>query len=339
LGLAEFVLRSLPSTALGYAVRDRVFVPPAEFERRQVRNSLGTYDREPAGADPERHRVLLLGDSYVESISMARGRSLPDRLVAHLDGFRPGAYDVFSLSKSGWGQREELRALQRFGPRLAPDRVVLLFTSRNDPLNNARDLPGLDENLRLRGEMLNEGRPWSRSFRYDQAAALWFPGSALNQLISHRLTVSRLRPLDPVPLQFLAFSPERQAMWDATWEETAELLRALRSVSEELGATFEVVSASSPEGVLPEDQGAERLRAAHPSFDSLSFDTDLPDRRLSQICAELEIPFFTLQPSLRVREVQVGPLHWRYDGHWNEVGNDEAAALIARRIVGSENER
>lgn len=333
LGLVEVALRALPSAVVGYAYRDGVFVPPTEFIRRNERNSLGAHDIEPAAADPGRVRVLLLGDSYVESISMPIDHSLPRRVAVHLESQRPGAYDLVSLSKGGWGQREELEALERYGPSLQPDRVVLLFTARNDPLNNARDLPGHEENLRLRGQMLEEGRAWSRAFRADQAVGLWFPRSALNRLISHRMTVAQLRPMDPVPLQFLAFSPDRQPMWVATWKQTGLLLRQLRAASEALGATFEVMSASLPEGVLPVEEGADRLRSAHALFDGLRFDVDLPDRRLAQLCAELGIPFLALQPSLRVLEGPAGPLHWRYDGHWNRAGNDRAGELIATQII------
>jgi hypothetical protein len=90
-----------------------------------------------------------------------------------------------------------------------------------------------------------------------------------------------------------------------------------------------VASGSTPEGVLAPEDGAARLRGAHPALAGLDFDVDLVDRELERRCRALGIPFRALQPALRALEATDGPLHWRHDGHWNEAGNDAAARLLA----------
>ncbi|MEE2664949.1 MAG: hypothetical protein VX681_12600 [Myxococcota bacterium] len=333
LAIAELGVRLLPSTVLGFDYRDGLFLRAQEFEQQIERNSLGVHDVEPARRRGTRRRVLLLGDSYVAASSVPIEQGVARRLAQHLEQRVPGGYDVVSLSSDGWGQREELAALSLHGGVLAPDLVLLLFTARNDPFNNARDLEGRDEDRRTRQAMMRDGRSWSRSFRSEDARGLWLPASALNRLIAHRLTVRALLPRDPVPMPFLAFSPERAAMWAGPWRETEQLLRQLRRRATTLDAGFAVVSASTPEGVMEPARGAARFRAAHPALADLEFDVDLPDRELASICQRLGIAFRALQPELRALEREEGPLHWRHDGHWNAKGNDAAGHLLADFVI------
>jgi hypothetical protein len=211
--------------------------------------------------------------------------------------------------------------------------VLLLFTARNDVYNNARQVEGREENRRLREAIVSEGRAWTRAFRRDQAVGLLVPGSALNRLVAHRLTVRALRPRDPVPLPFLAFAPAQREAWAGAWHDTEVLIAALRREAAEQGAALLVASGSTPEGVLDPQRGAERLRASHPALAALEFDVDLPDRELDRICARLAIPYRALQPALRALEARDGPLHWRHDGHWNAAGNDAAARLLADFVL------
>lgn len=331
LAILELGVRVLPAPVLGFSYEDGLFLPPREYERQTLRNGLGVHDVEPLPARDRagRRRVLLLGDSYVAAISVPVEQGVARRLAHHLDARSPEDWDVVALSSEGWGQREELAALDKHGRALAPDLVLLLFTARNDPFNNALELEGRDEDRRVRRAIMEQGRGWTRAFRGDEARGLWLEASALNRLVAHRLTVRALRPLDPVPLPFLAFSPQKAAMWSGAWDETGALLAALRERSFALGAGFGVASGSTPEGVLDPQDGAARLRGAHPALAGLDFDVDLVDRELERRCRALGIPFRALQPALRAREATDGPLHWRHDGHWNEAGNDAAARLLA----------
>ncbi|MEE2663778.1 MAG: hypothetical protein VX681_06640 [Myxococcota bacterium] len=333
LAIAELGVRLLPSTTLGFDYVDGHFRLPSESEPQTWRNSLGVHDIEPPRERGNRERVLLLGDSAVEALAVPIDQGLARRLAHHLEQQAPGRYDVVSLSRGGWGQGEELAALARHANALDPDLVLLLFSPRTDPYNNARELAGREENLRQIRELRRAPRGWSRSFTSEEAVGFWLPFSALNRLLAHRLTVRALRPADPVPLQFLAFSPERESMWTGSWRETEQLLLQLRREAGRAGAGFAVASGSTPEGVMEPAAGAARLRAAHPELGGIDFDVDLPDRRVASICAGNGVPFRALQPELRSLERTSGPLHWRYDAHWNVAGNDAAGRLLAEFVI------
>jgi hypothetical protein len=65
-----------------------------------------------------------------------------------------------------------------------------------------------------------------------------------------------------------------------------------------------------------------------------SWDLDKPNRLLSELCAELDIPLLQLEPIFRERLRETGEaLHWQYDGHWNQAGIRIAAELMADFIL------
>ena len=62
--------------------------------------------------------ILLLGDSYVESASVAAAENLGQHLQDHLNAAGSVAYEVISIGKSAWGQRDQLEPFaNRDGPR------------------------------------------------------------------------------------------------------------------------------------------------------------------------------------------------------------------------------
>lgn len=331
LAAGELALRALPPQTLGFELNETGFIRPREFERDAARNSLGVHDVEPAPKSAGSRRVLLVGDSYVAAVALPIEKGVARRLEAHLAS-RPelGPVDVVSLSAEGWGQGEELAALAHHGRKLAPDLVLLLFTARNDVYNNAEDVEAKSQELEALGRAMREGGAIAELIPRERAIGLWFPSSLLNQLVSHRLTSARIRRSAPVPVSFRLFAPAHEREWLGAWERTSQLLERMRARARAIGADFAIASGSTPEGVLEPAAGAARLAASHPAYRDTVFDVDLVDAQLARVCAERAIPFAALQPALREIALRTGSeLHFRYDGHWNERGNEEAARLLA----------
>ncbi|MEZ4214851.1 MAG: SGNH/GDSL hydrolase family protein [Myxococcota bacterium] len=328
---AELALRALPATTLGYEVNATGFIRPREFARDDAHNTLGMHDVEPAPKAPGARRVVLLGDSYVAAVSVPLAQGVARRLEAHLHE-RPGLgpVDVVALGKEGWGQREELAALAKHGRALAPDLVLLLFTTRNDVYNDAEGFDAKRAEQEALARAAREGLPIAELVPFESAIGLWVRGSALNQLVAHRLTLARIRRDAPPPVSFRAFAPAYADEWAPAWAATERLLVRIERRARALGAGFAVAAASTPEGVLDPAEGAARLAASHPDYAGVAFDVDLVDARLARLCAERGFAFAALQPALRALRRETGrELHWRYDGHWNAFGNDAAARLLA----------
>ena len=110
---AEWIARRLPPETRGFEYHDELFTRPNEFhpDDRAI-NSLGFHDGEPIADRPGLRRLLLLGDSYVASLSVKREETVGSRLEAQLELGSQEPWDVIAVGRPRWGQREELAQLR-----------------------------------------------------------------------------------------------------------------------------------------------------------------------------------------------------------------------------------
>jgi hypothetical protein len=81
-------------------------------------------------------RIVLLGDSHVEAYAVAFD-DMPERLLRRtLAGLMRTSVSVASIGSGGWGQDQELLALQAHIQAVRPSAVVLWFSAANDLWNN-----------------------------------------------------------------------------------------------------------------------------------------------------------------------------------------------------------
>jgi hypothetical protein len=324
---AELVVRRLSPQTLGFEFTASAFRNPTEFVRDMARNSRGNHDREHGLPGPA-PRVLLLGDSYVAGLSVPVSQTVGARLEAHSPAGTN--WEVVALSREGWGQSEQLKALEFAGRAVRPAVVLTLFMPFNDVRNN---WPPLQATGLGQLERMSRFRPgWTKLSAAD-APALLMPWSALNRLLSHRLAMARARrPDGEIPIDYLVYAAEPDAQWQEAWAATESLLLKTRDVAAALGAKYLVASASTPHGVLGPEDGLQFIFRSYPAMNGRKWDLDLPDRRLAAFCGEHGIPFLALEPHFRDQTRAGERLHWTYDGHWNSAGNDLAARLLAQFI-------
>ena len=148
------------------------FAPAAE------QNQLGFRGRRIAYA-PEDYVIVLLGDSQVEAMALTLDTMPERRLESHLDA--PGrTMRVFSLGAGGYGQDQELLALQQYFQTYRADLVVLWQTPGNDIWNNV-----------FKTHMFN--RNPKPTFWLDRSGALRGPSESLLQpLADSRVVVASL---------------------------------------------------------------------------------------------------------------------------------------------------
>jgi len=331
---AEGALRLLPPTALGFAFANGRFQVPAEFPfdpRTLPKNRYLFHDVEPGPKRPGETRVMLLGDSYVDSRSVPIPQTVGRRLEHHLDAAGAGRFDVVACGLPGWGQVQQLAFLRRSGAELAPDLVVTLFLSLNDVRNNSEELT---RRWRAQVASLVSVRPEVARMPASRAPLFLVEGSRLNQLVSHRLALFlHTRGPDAIPHDYLVYAEDTDAAWEEAWRKTEALLLATREEARKLGAGYALVSATTPQGVLGAQEGLEVLRDAYPAMRGRDFDLDAPDRRLRAFAEAHAIPFLALEPIFREASREGRRLHWRYDQHWNPAGNDLAAREMAEFLL------
>jgi hypothetical protein len=333
LGLVlEGALRVLPARVRGYDVVAGTFVQPLEFEPDLTTNRRGFHDVEHPPGPVSRERVLLLGDSYVEAISVPLEDTVGRRLAAELEARAPGRFEVISVGRRGWGQERQLVALRRLGPLYRPSLVLTLFLSLNDVRD---DSPELSRLHRANDRGIDRRRPGWLRLPLAQAPFLWWPGSELNRFVSLRLARlgARQEAASDVPFDYQVYRVPEGPAWERAWRAKREVLGRTRDAARALGARYALASASTPQGILGPERGLAVLQAAYPAMRAGTWDLAAPDRRLAALCAEAGIPFLALEPLLRARHRDDAPLHWPYDGHWNARGNRLAAELLAGFVL------
>jgi hypothetical protein len=128
---------------------------------------------------PGDYVVVLVGDSQVEAMALPLDGMPERRLEAHLDSAK-GNTRVFSVGAGGYGQDQELLALQEYYRKYRADLVLLWQTPGNDVWNNV-----------FKTHMAN--RNPKPTFWLDGAGALQGPSEGpLQPLANSRVVVASL---------------------------------------------------------------------------------------------------------------------------------------------------
>jgi hypothetical protein len=332
LALSECGLRTLSPEQLGFAYLDGVFDRPVEFKKDRTRNALGLHDAPIADLEDGERRLLILGDSYIHAAAVDVKETVGQQLEEQLRE-AGSAWDVVSIGGVGWGQIEELSALQERGPQLVPDQVLTVFLPLNDVRNNH---PGLQKEATLQMARMQRFRPGWIQLAAEDAPLFLVQSSRLNQLLSHRLALwSWEEHEDEIPLDYQIYATAETPEWTEAWTMTEDLIRATRDAASQLGADYAVAIASTPQGVAGAEEGRALLSRAYPRMDDETWDLDLPSQRLMAFCESEGIPILDLEPGLRARTADGQSLHFPYDGHWNAAGHRAAAQLLAPFILAS----
>lgn len=175
--MCAFLPGALVAGILGTMLLQLGYTPPLlvsgwrSFAPPQEQNQLGFRGHQIA-YDPDDYVILLLGDSQVESMALALDAMPERRLEAYLD-VSPGKARVFSVSAGGYGQDQELLALEQYFKKHRADLVVLWQTPGNDVWNNVfnthmynrnpKPTFWLDGAGRLRGPSEALGQPLANS--------------------------------------------------------------------------------------------------------------------------------------------------------------------------------
>jgi hypothetical protein len=104
-----------------------------EFKAEVKMNSLGLRDHEHSYAKPpDTFRLLILGDSFVESLQVDLAQTFPTQLQACLAERASRPIEVISAGHSAYGPGEELLFFTQEGVKYQPDLVLVAIYAVND---------------------------------------------------------------------------------------------------------------------------------------------------------------------------------------------------------------
>jgi hypothetical protein len=337
---AEVILRMFYPQPLGvwYSLREGLVIHPPDlsvylnqFDRTVQFNSIGMRDREHAvPKDNGTFRVLLLGDSFMESLQVDFEDSFPKLLEDRLRQSSRRPVEVINCAVSGWGTDQELIYLQQYGLKFHPDLILIGMTIHNDVADN------LEEHFHtlVDGKLMAKPKqeiPWLE-YRSLKVKDFLASHSHLTQLLRkykyRRGLATAAQSLDTHLLQLVR--REESAQLGMGWEMTYQLFKQIQEAGKGIGA--EAAIFLIPLSIQLYDQAFTRFMRAHDvSRDDISLEK--PQEKMTQFGKSSGIQIIDLLPNFR-EWVQTNQqsLHVA-DGHWTSGGHRLAADVVSDQLV------
>lgn len=328
------------------------------------------HDYEP---EPGVFRIVLLGDSFMQAEQVNLHQSFAYLLEELLSRHR---VEVINLGVNGFNTAQEYQILKEEGLKYQPDLVLLAVFTQNDVPENSRDLTAdlygtkhtmtvtrlyavrnnddksLDFLWPPYEEAVNRYTERTRSIEEAQGTARLLQRTLIYNVLHDWLEARRvladasdpsfrralfgtfLTSFDGPSETETMGSDEQAAIWDDTWSLTFRLFEAIHEMARVNGAKFAMFQV--PGKAQVDEKYQEKARK---EFPDLSWDPDLPGRRLGTFAQEAAIPFLDLVPIFRERSADGGgtlflPIR---DGHWgvhgHRVASEEVAAFLKRESL------
>jgi hypothetical protein len=268
-------------------VRDNIRVP---FKY----NSAGFRDEEFPDVESDLQQIVVLGDSFVESLEVEYERTFHRLMESSFSagGDRPAA--VVNISSQGYSTAQEILAYRKFRGALNPDVVLLSFYTGNDFGDNLReafariDDEGTVTFTKQDVSRLQIGWLTFQRWLYENSHLVFFGKNLVSNLFKAKLGPET--------------KSETRVSEDQTRETTARLILRLHEEVAADGVRF---------GVL-----------IFPSKKELAAGDLTKSAFVEKVCREAGIA------SLRLDAVLSGEHFFQYDEHLNEEGHRVAAEQI-----------
>ncbi len=285
-------------------------------------NSMGYFDHDYSiGKPPGGYRIVVIGDSYVESIQVPLHKTFHKLLETSLNSTRseggPACYEVIALGNSGTGQCENRKVLETTGVKYAPD-LVLMTLSTNDFCD---DDPGLKDELALFGGQMG---PLCRGLVRHRLYVLAFAARRIEEIRMNRMKAS------PELLQWSSDTvPRIEKAWSRTLDKVGESWDFCRAKGIGfaliyLGSDIEVRYGIDPEGTI------EALRSMGGPYREIPWDLTRSIDRVSSFCKARDIPLVSMVEPLTAAQKQTGQRV--FGDHFTAFGHETVAEILGCRL-------
>jgi hypothetical protein len=267
-------------------------------------------------ADLDEAAVALIGDSFVEAGLVPEAAIVASQLRERL------GVTVANLGVTMYGPQQELAALRRFGLRLNP-RLVLWFFFEGNDLSEATTYDRRRETVQEDFSSFQR-----RSFLENAANCLIEWTSPKRPPNNGDLYSCEVRHNESTARMYFRYPGRLLSTND---------FHGLGLIKDILLTAFKLTKDNGSEFVLFYVPTKFRVYQAQCAvFPANSFTknwrlNDLPDR-LRSWGKEQGIPFLDLTPALQEHAAEKKLLYFLDDSHWNQLGNEVAAAIVARFI-------
>jgi lysophospholipase L1-like esterase len=266
-------------------------------------------------------RMLFLGDSFTYGLGNENSQTIP----AVVEQLWPEA-EAINAGCNGYGQAQELAMLDRLGPALRPDVVVLMWYT-NDLEDNLNMLDRIDFATDERGRVvrLRPGPEVDRDAPDPLAPRPTVEGTLpqharvlyLAELWNSATAGIRYR-LTPKHSKLLATPADRERAWSTT----ARLISLIKRRTDELGARLVVLNIPFRNQVEPD---TPPVCSEYPLMDVQT--------NLARICREAGAEFIDALEPLRAAKAAGAPrFYWPIDMHCTPAGSAALAKIVVSAL-------
>ncbi len=249
-------------------------------------NKTGYFDHEyPINKPSKVYRVVLIGDSYVESVQAPLESTFHKLTESALNELETGSnsrkYQFIALGNSGFGQESNFEVLRTQGMKYEPNLVIMTLCGNDF----------CDDDPELKRELVAAGgsvTPVVRQLAQHGFVAMAFMKKRIEDIARNRIKISP---------ELLQWSREDLPVVEKAWSRTMNYVRTSRDYCESRGAEFvlmyvgseiEVRYALDPEGTLA------ALRAMGGPHETMTWDISRSVSRVQKYCDEFHINFANL---------------------------------------------
>ncbi len=385
--VAEFAFRLLPKKnatqtintcgkAL-YSKYDTVFfknyLPNTSFDiqmcpvdgGQKVENRINSLAiRGPEIGKKNRQRIILVGDSYMQS----KGMSFENTIGQKLEGLLEDTVEVIQHGNPSWSPLLEMNWILKTGMYLQPDKVILFiyyndfFTGNSVGDEGYTSFCVFDENGLPAKFKFDTDKNWSKNLMLEDFV-LNINKSRLIGFLKWNLRNKRFRKnfdstdtksilsMDEDDFQSLKIQKKTEGemmeskrwgilsmlrpfgKWDdatlQTGRITLDYLKSLNQYLNENEVEFELCLIPNPWQF--EDENIYGKMGY--GFEDYTFPKGGVETFLSEFCEEQKIPFISLYNAFsEFKKTSELKLYFPNDGHWDAAGHQVAAETIAKRI-------
>jgi hypothetical protein len=285
-------------------------------------NSLGYFDHDyPEAKPPGVKRIVVIGDSYVESIQVPLSLTFHKLLEQALntEGTADGGthFEVIALGSSGTGQIHHHEVLKERALRYQPDLVIVTLCSNDF----CEDEPALNQ-TRLLAE-----RALTRPFRNLVGHGYYALAFAYRRLEDLRREGVEISP------ELLQWSAETYPAVEAAWQKTLDTIRDSKDMCAAhnigfmlvyLGSDLEVRYATDPDTTLA------KLKAMGGVHARIPWDPNRSHRRVTEYCHQHEIILISLLEPLTAAQRETG--YHVFGDHYTVFGHQVAATVLNQAV-------
>ncbi|MGC8603730.1 MAG: hypothetical protein ACP5VS_08595 [Desulfomonilaceae bacterium] len=282
-------------------------------------NPIGYYDNDYSVIKPSNvYRVVLIGDSYVESVQVPLDltfHKLTETALNSSDSSqKEKRYEIIALGNSGYGQRDEFDVLKTQGLKYDPDLVIIALCGNDF----------CDDDPELKWELIMAGgtiTPAVRELAHHGFVALAFMKKRMEDVFRNRV---KMNP------ELLQWSRQDIPIVEKAWRRTLDYSRKSRDLCQAKGVKFlllyvgseiEVRYALDPEGTVAS------LKAMGGPNATMDWDILKSVQRMKTYCDRFHINFASLVGPLAEAQGRTGNVV--FADHYSFFGQE----IVARALT------